>query len=100
MQSTDVVVAEDHGAGSITGWLFAQVAGVENMPQEHAGVRPALVRHLGVPQWLGVCAPDHPLRLLHRRQEQEDPAESGEYSTWRRRTHTSILMLTLNLRLV
>ena len=37
-----------------------------------------MVRLLGVPERAGAGAPQHPVRLLHRRQEQEDPAAAGE----------------------
>lgn len=42
------------------------------------GLRSALVRVLVVPERPGSGPQDHPVGLLHRRQEQEDPTETGE----------------------
>lgn len=48
------------------------------VPSGDPGVRSALVRLLVVPERPGSGPQEHPVRLLHRRQEQEDPAETGE----------------------
>lgn len=48
------------------------------VPSGNPGVRLALVRLLAVPERPGSGPQEHPFRLLHRRQEQEDPAEAGE----------------------
>lgn len=57
----------------------APVAGPQAVvPSGDLGVRSALVRLLVVPERPGSGPQEHPVRLLHRRQEQEDPAETGE----------------------
>lgn len=57
----------------------APVAGPQAVvPSGDAGVRIALVWLLVVPERPGSGAQEHPVGLLHRRQEQEDPAEIGE----------------------
>lgn len=48
------------------------------VPSGDPGVCSAVVRLLVVPERPGSGPQEHPVRLLHRRQEQEDPAEAGE----------------------
>lgn len=45
--------------------LGPQVAGGEGVPQERAAGRPAVAGLLALPQWPGVRAQEHVLRLLH-----------------------------------
>lgn len=67
------------GARRRRGALPAPVARPQAVvPSGDPGVRSALVRLLVVPERSGSGPPEHPVRLLHRRQEQEDPAETGE----------------------
>lgn len=57
----------------------APVAGPQAVvPSRDPGVCSALVRLLVVLERPGPGPQEYPVRLLHRRQEQEDPAEAGE----------------------
>ncbi|XP_037829250.1 MAGE-like protein 2 [Kryptolebias marmoratus] len=51
------------------------------VPQGDPGLRSALVRVLALPERSGSGPQEHPVRLLHGRQEQEDPAEAGNDSS-------------------
>lgn len=68
------------------------------VPSGIPALRSALVRLLALPERPGSGPQEHPVRLLHRRQEQEDPAAAGESHGQRQMSFLLISLLDVNQR--
>lgn len=66
------------------------------VPSGNPDLRSALVRVLAVPERSGSGPQEHPVGLLHGRQEQEDPAATGESNRTAPHAPSSNLKLLLS----